>query len=390
MSTETQRPDGELSDSGLVSSVVTDHDADPDSDSSVTAATGNNVNTEYGVDFPSPTGEPSIGAGLQEFRAGVIEFDSGQTGTPTARIELWENGTLVRAGSNANISTFQVLSFTWNANELSTSDGSLVQCKVIGAKTGGGPGKRNTVNIGQIEWNVTFSSNVNVEAGVDALTLTEFQSSVNAETNVNANADELTLTTYQASVLLGADTNILANVHALTLVENQASISLNVDISATTHALTLIENQANVNLAIDIAANTDALTLTEHQASILTTSNTNINAGVHELILVGIQANINAGISITASVDALSLTEYSATVSFIPDTNVDINANVHELDLISYQSNITRNINVLANSDTLLLTGYQASLSFDIARRYTYGKIKNRRVSISNRTRARR
>lgn len=154
---ETLQPNGELSDVGLIASDYTDHDADPDEDSSVTVATDNNVNTKYGVDFPTPTGNPTEGADLQEFRVGVIEFDSEQTGTPEARIELWENGVLVRAGSDTPISTYEVLSFTWNANELSTADGSLVQLKVIGTKTGGSPSTRNTINIGQIEWNVDYT-----------------------------------------------------------------------------------------------------------------------------------------------------------------------------------------------------------------------------------------
>ncbi|MCK5605657.1 hypothetical protein KAR91_27430 [Candidatus Pacearchaeota archaeon] len=164
MPNETQRPNGELSDVGLVANDFTDHDEDPDSVSVTIAATDNNVDTEYGVDYPTPTGNPTIGADLQEFRAGVEEFDSGQTGTPDARIELWENGSLVRAGSNTPVSTYAVLAFTWNANELATPDGSLVQCKVIGVKSGGSPGARNTVNIGHIEWNVDYT-----EAGADVL-----------------------------------------------------------------------------------------------------------------------------------------------------------------------------------------------------------------------------
>jgi len=165
MATETLRPDGELSDSGLVANSELDHDEDPDVSSAVVAATGNNVNTEWGGDFPTPTGNPTVGAGLQEFRAGVIEFDSGQTGTPQARIELWENGSLVRAGSDVNVSTFAVLSFTWDANELATADGSLVQCKVIGTKSGGSPGARNTVNIGHIEWNADFTAGATATKG---------------------------------------------------------------------------------------------------------------------------------------------------------------------------------------------------------------------------------
>ena len=136
MAAETLRPDGQLSCSGLVTCDFLEHDEDPDVSSVTINATGNNVNTEYGVDFPAPTGNPTVGTDLQEFKAGVEEFDSGQTGTPTARIELWENGALVRAGTAVNVSVYAVLSFTWNANELATADGSLVQCKVIGLKSG--------------------------------------------------------------------------------------------------------------------------------------------------------------------------------------------------------------------------------------------------------------
>ncbi len=173
MATETLRPDGELSDVGLAASAYTDHDEDPDSVSTTTAATDNNTNTEYGVDFPTPTGNPTVGVDLQEFRAGVEEFDSGQTGIPLGRIELWENGTFVRAGSDTNVETYAVLSFKWNASELATADGSLVQCKVIGTKSGGAPGARNALNIGHIEWNVTYTeAGSGPAAGLRTLSLT--------------------------------------------------------------------------------------------------------------------------------------------------------------------------------------------------------------------------
>ncbi len=158
MTAETLRPNGQLSCSGLATCDFLEHDEDPDVSSVTIDATGNNVDTEYGVDFPTPSDNPTVGADLQEFRAGVIEFDSGQTGTPQARIELWENGSLVRAGTNTNVSTYAVLAFTWNANELATADGSLVQCKVIGTSTGGAPTVRNTVRIGHIEWDADVTA----------------------------------------------------------------------------------------------------------------------------------------------------------------------------------------------------------------------------------------
>ncbi len=157
MPTETQRPTGELSDSGLVPNDHLDHDHDPDSDSTTVNAISNNVNTEWGADFDTPTGPPTIGAGLQEFRAGVEEFDPGQSGTPQARIELWESGALVRAGSYVDVRAFTVLSFLWNADELLIGAGAPVQMKVRGSKTGGKPSKRNTIRIGGMEWNVDYT-----------------------------------------------------------------------------------------------------------------------------------------------------------------------------------------------------------------------------------------
>ena len=172
MAIETLRPDGELSCVGLVTCDFLEHDEDPDVSSVTINATGNNTNTEYGVDFPTPTGNPTVGAGLQEFRVGVEEFDSGQSGTPKARIELWESGVLVRAGPDTNVSVYAVLSLAWNANELATADGGQVQCNVIGVKSGGSPSARNTVRIGHIEWNVTFDVGGVTHLGQATLTAT--------------------------------------------------------------------------------------------------------------------------------------------------------------------------------------------------------------------------
>ncbi len=159
MATETLPPTGELSDVGLVTNDHLDHDHDPDSDTTTVDPTSNGVNTEWGGDFDTPTGNPTTGADKQQFRCGVIKFETGQTGTPSARIELWENGSLVRAGSNEDVTgTHSVVAFTWDASELATADGSLVQCKLIGTKVGGASGARAAVGIGGMEWNVDYTA----------------------------------------------------------------------------------------------------------------------------------------------------------------------------------------------------------------------------------------
>lgn len=161
MALETKTPNAILSQTGNTG-VVGDIQDSPDSpDANWLVATGNNTHTDVNVSFATPTGNPTTGADLQEFRALVRPFDSGQTGDPNARIELWENGALIRAGSETalqNAGGDIVIAFTWNASELATADGSLVEGKAVGTKTSGSGSKRNTVDIGAIEWNVEYDT----------------------------------------------------------------------------------------------------------------------------------------------------------------------------------------------------------------------------------------
>lgn len=158
MESERQSPTAVLLSSNL-SNGVTEIDDDPDTpDGNWMVASGDSVTTDVRVSFNTPTGDPTVGTDLQEFKAWVRQFDETQSGTPTCRIELWENALLIRAGINTNVlDGGLLLSFTWNANELVTPDGSLVECKLVGTKSGGSPGARNTVDIGAVEWNVSYS-----------------------------------------------------------------------------------------------------------------------------------------------------------------------------------------------------------------------------------------
>lgn len=139
-----------------------DVDDDPDAPDGVWAkASGNNVNVSLNLQFPTPTGSPTVGADLQEFKCWVRESHPAQSGTPSARIELWENGVLVRAGSDSDVTNAgagEMRTLTWNASELGTADGSLVEVNFVGTKSGGSPGARNSVDLGACEWNVTYTA----------------------------------------------------------------------------------------------------------------------------------------------------------------------------------------------------------------------------------------
>lgn len=158
MGSERQSPDAILDITNLTPNDVTYVQDDPDiPDGNWLVADGNSVNVDVRTSFATPTGSPTVGIDLQEFRVWVRQFDTGQTGDPTCRIELWDNGALVRVSSDVTITgSGQILSFTWNANELGTANGSLVECKIVGTKSGGSPSKRNAVDVGAIEWNVVY------------------------------------------------------------------------------------------------------------------------------------------------------------------------------------------------------------------------------------------
>lgn len=137
-----------------------DVNEDPDNpENNWMVATGNNVDTILRVGFDTPSGNPTIGAGLQVFRAWVREFDPNQTGTTQGRLELWENGSLIREAFNVSITTTgQMLTMGWNANELSTPDGSLVECRFFGDASGGSPSSRQTVDIDAIDWSASVDA----------------------------------------------------------------------------------------------------------------------------------------------------------------------------------------------------------------------------------------
>jgi len=82
-----------------------------------------------------------------------LDTNSG-TGTPTARIEVWESGVLFVAGSEVDVtsSSTQIITFDWDATGLSDSTGAGVEIKVFGTKTGGSPTVRSTVDVGFVEW----------------------------------------------------------------------------------------------------------------------------------------------------------------------------------------------------------------------------------------------
>lgn len=123
---------------------------------------GNNVSGQIRVSFPTPTGNPTTGADLQDIKVEVRQQSAGQTGTPTVRIDVWENGggAAIHTGAEQDITSesSQVISETWDASSLTTADGSLVEVDIVVTKSGGSPGARESCDIGAVKWVCEYNS----------------------------------------------------------------------------------------------------------------------------------------------------------------------------------------------------------------------------------------
>jgi hypothetical protein len=111
------------------------------------------VNTGARVSFPTPSGDPITGGGLQEFKI-LVRQKPGQTGAgPSATIRLYEtNGVsplaTALAATQVSSQSGVVLSGTWDAALLTDPTGAKVECEVVGTGQPGG-----SLEIGAIEWN---------------------------------------------------------------------------------------------------------------------------------------------------------------------------------------------------------------------------------------------
>lgn len=156
---ERQSPDVLIVQTNLTGS-VTDIQDDPDSpDANWLTAITEGDDTVCHVSFPTPTGNPTVGAGLQEFKIWVRQTP-GSAKDPNVRIELYEDGgqlAVIMADTKVTSETGVLHSATWNANLLANTDGSLVECYIYGTGVAAGPNK-GTLEVGAVEWNVDYTT----------------------------------------------------------------------------------------------------------------------------------------------------------------------------------------------------------------------------------------
>lgn len=151
---------------------IADIDEGSSPDGSWWTASGNNVSPNARVSLPTPTGNPTTGAGLQTFYVYVREFDSGQTGTATLTIRVYETGDAdvsphaTSSAMNITSASGEWLSFAWDASGLTSADGSGVEIDFEITKSGGSPGVRQSGDVGSVYWDCTYT-----EAGASTVFL---------------------------------------------------------------------------------------------------------------------------------------------------------------------------------------------------------------------------
>jgi hypothetical protein len=159
MAEERLAPDGIITQDNL-SGVIGDIQDDPDNpDANWWTCSDHGQDTVAHVSFPTPTGNPTVGVDLQEFRI-YVRRSRDKSNQPRVRIDLYENGELIieLTGLLYVTSLIGQVHYThWNANLLSNSDGSGVEIYVFGDASSGNPANRETVEVGAVEWNCEYT-----------------------------------------------------------------------------------------------------------------------------------------------------------------------------------------------------------------------------------------
>jgi hypothetical protein len=155
MAQENLAPDAILTITDCSPNDVTYVQDDPDSpDANWIVADNNNVAPFLSLSFPTPVGTLTGGANVQTVQVLVRQFDEGQSGTPRVDIDVidgTDDDIVGHIGSPNNVPTGGVLfNITFNADEV--IDPANLRVEITATKTGGGPGARNTVDIGAVQW----------------------------------------------------------------------------------------------------------------------------------------------------------------------------------------------------------------------------------------------
>ena len=133
-------------------SVLQDDPDDPQNNDWLTADS-HDSDTFLRVDFSDPINSLKEGTDLQEFRVLIRSTDNGAE-DPKVSLHLYEEGNKLRLlkTKTATSTEGQVIVGNWDASELTDTEGSNVELKVVGSSTDSQSGERDTVEVGAVSW----------------------------------------------------------------------------------------------------------------------------------------------------------------------------------------------------------------------------------------------
>lgn len=268
MASETLAPDGlslQTNLSGSLSSINVD-------DTTWLTAPNDNANAVVRVDFPTPTGDPTTGAGVQS--CAVKYRVTPNASSVTFNAYICEGGIRLNGGStvdswSSTSTTEQTRNVTWDASLLGTADGSAAQIEIEAVKSGGAPAARTVGEFQFIDWSVEYTAGTNSYSIVGGVTVALAVAAIMAYQQHPAIVGDVTSTLTPAAVIeyqqhhsiVGGVTTTLTPaatlqayqvaIHPITLESNQGIIG---DVTATLTPAAAMSYSTHPDIVGDVTA----------------------------------------------------------------------------------------------------------------------------------------
>jgi len=159
MATELLLPDAVLTATNLTANIANLDEGVDNFDGVYATNNGANANTLLVLSFPTPSGDLTLGSGLQTFRARIRKNATGGN-NPTVRIEVREGGTIRANSGNTTVTSLTGvdITFTWDASVLNLQDGSNVQIGIAqqAGGSGGNANNRRRIETDTADWTADY------------------------------------------------------------------------------------------------------------------------------------------------------------------------------------------------------------------------------------------
>lgn len=159
MATELLLPDAVITATNLTANIANLDEGVGSFDGVYATTQRSNANTLLILSFPTPSGDLTLGAGLQTFRARVRKNAGGGV-NPSVRLEVRENGVLRANSTNTTVtSTTGVnITFTWDASVLNLQTGVDVEIGIAqqSGGSGGNPNNRRWIETDTADWTADY------------------------------------------------------------------------------------------------------------------------------------------------------------------------------------------------------------------------------------------